>query len=144
MVKRFLDSLDSEDVIRDVHEKKALPELILKQNILEAEDLMLMSERKMMLNYRLYKRHARRDVVEFEGNIVLLFGFIKQMIKEKLLKEDNQVFNELVQLEIGKEFDVTRLFVFKNFLLKYLHSINITNLFQASTKGWEEEIDNEY
>jgi hypothetical protein len=146
-LKRYLDSLDSGDIYDDVKEKKALPELILKQNILNAQDIMLTSERKLMNGYRYNRRFARQDLIEFEGNIILLFGFIKRMILDKGLKKgsiDHKVFVHLCNAEKGSQYRAEHLIVFKNFLLKYLHEINITNLFMSKGKSFKQELDDDF
>lgn len=144
LVKKYLDSLDSNDIYDDVREKKALPELILKQNILNAQDVMLISERKMMNNFRYRNKFFKNDLIEFEGNIILLFGFIKRMILDTGLKKDSydyKIFKLICDAERGKQFDAKYLIIFKNFLLKNLHTINITNLFIQKGKSFEQELE---
>jgi hypothetical protein len=144
LVKRHLDSLDQNDIYDDVKEKKALPELILKQNILNAQDVMLMSERKMMNAFRYRNKYFKNDLIEFEGNIILLFGFIKRMILDTGIKKnsyDYKVFKLLCEAERGRQFNANYLIVFKNFLLKNLHTINITNLFMQKGKSFEQELE---
>lgn len=143
--KRYVGEGDDPDSIYDdVVEKKALPELILKANILQAQDNMLITERKMMMNYRLYKKFDRGSVAEYEGALILLFGFIKNMIADKGYKDDEAFFDDLCRLERGSRFKIMRLLALRDFLLKYLHVINITNLFQTKGKGWLEEVKDEY
>ena len=135
------------DIYDDVAEKKALPELILKQNILNAEDIMLMSERKLMNNFRYRRQYFKNDLIEFEGNILLLFGFIKRMILDIGLKKntmDHKIFLLLNEAERGRQFDANTLITFKNFLLKYLHKINITNLFTSRGKSFEQELNDSF
>jgi len=144
---RHLDSLDRNDLYDDVKEKKALPELILKQNILNAQDVMLMSERKLMNNFRATGKYFKQDLIEFEGNIVLLFGFIKRMILDIGISKnssDYKIYLFLVEAEKGRQFNASALIMFKNFLLKYLHKINITNLFMSKGKSFEQEIDDDF
>lgn len=139
--------MDRGDIYDDVLEKKALPELILKQNILNAEDSMLISERKLMNNFRSYRKYFRQDLVEFEGNILLLFGFIKRMVLDIGIKKsspDYQVFVLLCRAERGRQFSAPELITFKNFLLKYLHKINITNLFMPKGKSFVAEVDEDF
>jgi len=145
--KNHLDSLDSNDIYDDVKEKKALPELILKQNILNAQDVMLMSERKLMNNYRYTRNYSKQDLIEFEGNILLLFGFIKRMILDIGISKDSndfKIFMLMCKAENGRQFDAKPLIIFKNFLLKYLHKINITNLFMSKGKSFERELEDEF
>lgn len=143
--KSYLDSVDPGSITDDVENKKALPELILKANILQAEDQMLLKERDMMNNYRLFKKFDRHSVSEFEGSIILLFGFIKQMIIDKGYKGDEVVFKKMIALEHGASFkNPVMLLELKDFLLKYLHIINITNLFQSKGKAWRDELSEEY
>jgi len=145
--KKYLDSLDSNDIYDDVKEKKALPELILKQNILNAQDIMLMSERRMMNNFRSRGIYYKDDLVEFQGNILLLFGFIKRMILDigfPKNSDDNKIFSSLCIAERGRQFKAPNLIIFKNFLLKYLHKINITNLFMSKGKSFEEELNEDF
>lgn len=145
--------MDEGDIYDDVNEKKALPELILKQNILNAQDAMLISERKMMNNFRSTRKWYKQDLVEFEGNIILLFGFIKRMMLDQgIAKKDENgkpstdytIYKLLLQAERGKQFSGNHLVVFKNFLLKYLHKINITNLFTSRGSDFRHEIDSEF
>ena len=146
-MKRHLDSMDSGDIYDDVREKKALPELILKQNILNAEDVMLMSERKMMNSFRYRNTYFRNDLIEFQGNILLLFGFIKRMILDIGLSKksiDYQIYLLLYRAERGRQFNAPELITFKNFLLKYLHKINITNLFMSRGKSFEQELADDF
>lgn len=145
--KKYLDSLDSDDIYDDVKEKKALPELILKQNILNAQDVMLMSERRMMNNFRSRGIYYKDDLIEFQGNILLLFGFIKRMILDIGFSKDSddfKIFKSLCIAERGKQFKASNLITFKNFLLKYLHKINITNLFMSKGKSFEEELNDDF
>lgn len=146
--KRFLDSDDEKEIFDDVSEKKAIPELILKGNILQAQDKMLISERNMMNNFRAsgYKRFYANDVIIFSGDIVLLFGFIKQMILDSGLKSENDknTYKRLLELENGVYYGTKSLISFKNFLLKYLHLLNLTNLFVSQGKNWKDEIKGEY
>lgn len=143
--KRFLDSLDSEDVYDDVVEKKAMPELILKANILQAQDLMLNTERKVMTNYRFSGAFFKSDEVEFAGTICLLWGFIKQMVIDYgVSKDDVAEYKDILLLERGRSFNLFRLIDLKNFLLKYLHLLNITNLFVSKGSSWYKELESEY
>jgi hypothetical protein len=145
--KKHLDSLNASDIYDDVNEKKALPELILKQNILNAQDVMLLSERKMMNSFRFRRKFFRNDLIEFQGNIILLFGFIKRMILDIGLSpasNDYKIYKLLCEAERGKQFDARALIVFKNFLLKHLHSINITNLFMSKGKSFSQELDDDF
>ena len=147
LAKFHLDSMDKNDIYDDVKEKKALPELILKQNILISQDVMLISERKLMNSYRSTGKFFKQDLIEFEGNIVLLFGFIKRMILDIGLKKgstDYKIFILLCKAEYGQQFDAKPLITFKNFLLKYLHKINITNLFMQKGKSFEKELEDEF
>jgi hypothetical protein len=146
MVRKFLDSMDKDELFDDVVEKKALPELVLKQNILNAQDTLLISERVLMNNRRTYGRYFRQDVNIFAGNIVLVFSFIKYMVLDKGLKneKDQNVFKKIIQLEKGNDFEVKDLLIFKNFILKYLHLLNLTNLLQTGGKSFKAKFDEEY
>lgn len=142
---KFLESLDKSEVYDDVSEKKALPELLLKRNIMEAQENMLVSERKMMHSFRLYRRFYFQQVVAFESDIILLFSFIKAMIIDYGIKDnDKMVYLALVRSENGQHFNPDKLIVFKNFLLKYLHLLNITNLFQGGGKSFEQKLKEQY
>ena len=63
LLDKHLSSLDNKDLYDDVREKKALPELILKQNILNAQDVMLLSERKVMNSYRFTGKYFKYDLI---------------------------------------------------------------------------------
>jgi hypothetical protein len=141
---KYLTSLDSEDIYDDVVEKKALPELILKANILMAQDVLLTSERILMTNYRLSGKFGREDIINFEGNLVLLWSFIRQMVEEQGISTENKkYYSMLLDLEFGKRISRTSdLFYVRNFLMSCLHKINITNLFQSKGKSFDSYLSN--
>ena len=130
------------NIYDDADEKKALPELRLKENIISAQEMMLISERKMMNSFRYRNKYFKNDLIEFEGNIILLFGFIKRMILDTGIKRnsyDYKVFLLLCEAERGKQFNANYLIIFKNFLLKNLHNINLTNLFMSKGKTFDQK-----
>lgn len=142
---RFLSSTDSEEVYDDVEEKKAIPELILKADILKAEEAILLIERKLMGFYRRYKNVSVGDKADFEAALVLLFSYTKHMVEEKgILKEDTELWSDMLALERGKSFKLSRLLSLKNFLLKNLHRLGITNLLLARGKSFEQQLNDEY
>ena len=138
--------MDSSELYDDVSEKKAIPELILKQNIINAQDSMLLYERNMMNNFRYRNRFYKVDIINFEGSIVLLFGFLKEMIKDSGLKTDNdkKIYSLLLKAELGKLFSAVVLIHLKNFLIRYLHILNLTNLFISGGKGFKGEIEDDF
>jgi hypothetical protein len=141
-----LDSLDSSSLYDDVGEKKAIPELILKQNIINAQDSMLLYERQMMSHFRSRGKFYREDIVAFESSLILLFGFLKEMIKDSGLKTENDrlVYKIFIRAERGEVFKPDTLLGLKNFLLRYLHLLNITNLIVSRGKGFEAEIEEDF
>jgi len=139
--------LDKTNLYDDANDKKTLPELRLKENIISAQESMLISERRLMNNYRYRKQFFKQDLIEFEGNILLLFGFIKRMILDRGLKKssfDYKLYLLLCEAERGRQFSASNLITFKNFLLKYLHEINITNLFMSKGKKFEEKFNDAF
>jgi hypothetical protein len=142
--KRFLDSTDKDEVYDDVSEKKAIPELILKRDIFEAESAMLLAERVLMNNFRRYGKFFDDDKINFEGNIILLFGFIKYMIIDAKIKPvDKLTYFKMLRLESGARLPVPDLILLKNFLLSELHVLNLANLFVSNGSGWKKDIEDE-
>ena len=131
----------------DAVEKKTLPELRLKENIINAQEMMLISERKMMNRFRYNRNYSKIDLIEYEGNILLLFGFIKRMILDKGINRksyDFKIYSWLCEAEKGRQFDAKYLTIFKNFLLKYLHTLNLANLFMSSGKSFEQKFNDSF
>lgn len=125
-------------------DKRALPDYNnLKLNIQMAQDGMLKAEKSMMLNYRFTGRFSRNDLIEFEGMILLLFGFLKYMIIEIGFKDkrDKEIFDLLIKAEYGASFKPKVLLHFKNFLLKYLHRLNLTNLLRSGDKSFDDVLN---
>jgi hypothetical protein len=140
-----LDSLDKNELYDDVVEKKAMPELILKQNILIAEDNMLMSKREMLNYYRQNGVYNSELVNRFIGDMILLFDFIRDMIAELEKKSRDKRFHQLEELDNSKCIaisprNIVLLLDLKNYLTASLHKINITNLFQRKGAGFSEKM----
>lgn len=142
---KFLNTTDSEQLYDDVEEKKAIPELILKADILKAEEAVLLLERRLMNVYRRYRTYSAADKADLEGAMVLLFSYVKDMIEEKgILKDERDLWDDMLSLERGASFKLSRLLSLKNYLLKNLHRLGITNLLLNRGKSFEQQLNDEY
>lgn len=142
---RFLNKTDSAELYDDVEEKKAIPELILKADILVAQQAVLILERKIMGVYRKYRTYSFSDKADFESALVLLFGYTKNMILDKgVLEKDKELWSDMLKLEGGASFKLSRLLILKNFLLRQIHRLGLTDLLLKRGKSFDEQLEDEY
>ena len=117
-------------------DKKALPELMLKQKIAIYDLTTLIDAyKKLERNRRI--NHGMVDLIdkaEFEGEIIGMFLDIKNMIEAKRKFSDmppaeKEIFSDLVKLLKGNQrIELVRLIQMMSYLLRKLHELNLTNL----------------
>jgi hypothetical protein len=117
-------------------DKKALPELLLKQQIaITDRGAVIRSFKELERNKRMNNGIINiADKAMFESELAGLFLDIKDMIKcKKSYKSMNQYerinYERLVKLVTGKtSFGLPELIQMMNYLLQMLHNLNLTNL----------------
>lgn len=144
MRSNYLSTTDGADIYDDVVEKKALPELILKGNILEAQDTLLLSKRSLMQNFYTQGRFFNEDIISFKVNLLFLWDFISQMVLDQGIEtDDKRYFIIISKLQMGKnDIKVKDLIYTSDFLMKCLHKLNITNLFQSKGSDYKSKVAN--
>jgi hypothetical protein len=117
-------------------DKKALPELLLKQQIAIIDRGLVISafktlERNKRMNNGVV---SQIDKAGLEAELCGLFLDIKTMIQSKkkyasMNDFERENFNNLSQLVMGKaSFKVLDLVAMMNYLMRMLHDLNLTNL----------------
>jgi len=117
-------------------EKKALPELLLKQQI-------AIVDRGLVIQaYKVLERNKRmncgivsqQDKATFESELAGLFLDIKVMIQSKkrystMNNYEKENFTNLSSLVMGNaNFKVPELVTMMNYMMRMLHDLNLTNL----------------
>ena len=146
-----MNPLTSKRNNNDSDDKKAYPELLLKQQIAIIDRNKVISAFKTLEQNR--KANPGRkidceDKVLFEAELAGLFLDIKDMIKSKTSNNmsdyEQKNYNNLILLVKGKEnFVLAELISMMNYLLKMLHILNISNLLinqPDAFADWENEI----
>jgi hypothetical protein len=128
--------LSSDEFYQD--KSMAVPEQRFKNDILQAMTLVIEAEQVLIRNKRLNNGIANQnDLAEFESRLVSLFSYLKFLIKksEKLSLEDSALFSSLVLLECGRsKVDFFQMQTFKNFLLKKILRLGITDILRKERK----------
>lgn len=127
-------------------DKRAIPELLLKQQIVVIRrDAMIRSHGQLFYNMRLNNGVTNPpDVAAFEREIIELYKHLKDMILEqtpysKLDKSQKVILDDLHGLErYQKRFPVSRLIVFSDYLLRKVHDLNLSNLLIKETNPFDE------
>jgi len=127
-------------------DKKALPELLLKQQIaITDRGAVISSFKELEKNKRM--NCGRIDVADkaiFESELAGLFLDLKDMIKSKKSYKSMTVYERtnyerLVGLVTGKtNFGLPELIQMMNYLLMMLHSLNLTNLLITERDPFED------
>lgn len=142
---KFLEGVKEELIYDSSVDKKAIPELLLKQAIIISERDMIDAFENMIFHFKMYNRFIFQDVIMFECKILKLFNYIKaMMIDYGISGNDLETYKLLVRCELGEHFNAKTLIIFKNFLLKYLHLLNITNLFKSQGLPFDIKIKEQY
>ena len=117
----------------------ALPEQRFKNDILNAQMMVIEAEQILIRNKRLNNGVANsNDLAEFESRLVSLFSYVKFLIKqsEKLRPEEQTIFSALIQVEVGRfKPDFFQLQTYKNFLLRKILRLGITNILRSQRRN---------
>lgn len=127
-------------------ERKALPELLLKQQIaINDRGLLIHSFKVLERNRRLNNGQISQfDKSMFESELCGLFLDIKTMIKcrrkwESMAEFEKSQYNKLVRLVNGEsKFKLSELVSMMNYLLNMLHDLNLTNLLISEKDPFED------
>jgi hypothetical protein len=142
MRNKPLSKLDAEDLADDVfEEKKALPDLVLKRYIFEAQNNMIVAHKVLLMNRNRNGGHTNPlDVTVLKSTLISLFSFVNEMAKEnKYLYLDDiphPIYNKrftdyalMIKLIYFEDLDINTLIRLYLYNLNILHRLNLTNLF---------------
>jgi len=142
--RQSLGDKSEEQIDEAILKREAIPELRFKLAIFDALRDMVLAEKKMMMNKSIHKRNKAIDIdkFEFQNSIIVLYSYLKYMIKHNIDKadlNDKVLYNELEKLEYGsKTFSDKELIEMKNFILKYLHLLRLTDLTRKKIDAFDE------
>jgi len=135
-------SMNNAELGLAVEEKKALPDMILKRHIFDAQREMVRVHSDLMYNsLRNGGRVSEIDEYKLKSAIINLFGMIGEMAFEngyfnlngiKLFKKsDYEYMQDLIylrSLDISHDVAVKKLIRLAQYNLNLLHRLNLTNL----------------
>ena len=101
--------------------------------------------------FRFYEKTGKYNKVHliiFKSKLIKLFKMIKEMIKssKKLSDSHKSVYLEIHEFSVHKVEvnDVSTLMRFLDFLIFYLHELNLTNLLLPAQTGFLDKMKLEY
>jgi hypothetical protein len=141
LVKDFKNT----DIYDDAEDQGTLAELRLKENIILAQESMLLSKQKMTNYFRRMRRYDKSDMIVLEGNILLVWDFIQQMVLSKGIKDSEKKEYDLIKkANKGNQLEGNNLIILVDFIQKKLHEINIANLFMSKGKTFEQKLKDKF
>lgn len=155
IAREYLPKFNEEALLNDIQEKRAIPDLIFKFNIFKAHQEMIEAKARMMYNKRalfagrgsLAGRVDVSDLHDLANKIDSLFCMLKYMILDKLnergkipahkqaANKEKIIYDKLIQLNNGRYIKYSELDLLEmmDFLTKYMHELNFTNLLLSDT-----------
>ena len=160
IAKDYLPHFNEEQLVSDIQEKKALPDMIFKFNIFKAHQEMIDAKAKMMYNKRANFMMGNSnkvimaepgDLHNLANKIDSLFCMLKYMILVKIGEHkqrknqgrylrDSKIYELLDNLNAGRirRYCEPDLLVMMDFLIQYMHELNFTNLLKSEIDPFTE------